>query len=360
MQTLLDILAAAVTWVVVIAKLGAVQRRWTADRLVFDSWAFIFFFAVGLTFQIDAVYVSLDAWTGVPNLSWLLFAIAIALALYFASSFGYSLLKAPNPKWMPISLLVASSLFVIIFPIGIANSPEWPCTAHNIPRTVFDWAFLGTECAYGIGMGLFAATAFVRNHRAEQNTLLRLRWGVLFAAAVSGITLYLSKAILITFGYLVPSAPSLVGLERLVVSARWATCLIWPLSILSNKTWLALLKPFSWVNKQVTLKRLSKTKSELKRALHSLWPSVATIDHNPTLWQRLSNPDFHIYRSVISILDSGRLLNLCLECPETNQFDDALDLAGAVDVRSISTSKPDSEDAAPITEYQELIRAYSR
>jgi len=354
-NTLLDTTVTLVAWTFVVSRLGVFRRRRSTDRRVLHSWLFILFFALGLTFQIDAVYVAFDTLVGVPNLSWLVFAISIAVALYFSAAVGYAILDVPSPRWMILNLAGASTIFLVVFAAGIAASPEWPCTSHVIPRTVFDWLFLGTECVYGAIQGSIAALVFLRLYRVEQHPLGRFRWATWWATALSGTTLYLTKGVLINVGYLWPTSPVTTGLIHLVMIARWATCLMWPWFVLPNRACLALMQPLEWMRKLVTLKHLRRSQAEAHRLLRALWPEAARMEYTPAFRECLSNLDFHTYRLVISILDSARLLALFLERTERGQVEGWMRDAGLNRPEDAMPVRSFLEKASGATEYQDLV-----
>src|SRR5688572_5516622 len=138
MQAVIDVSVASLAWIVTLYKSRvAFQER--RDWRVWSSWLFTFFFALCMTFQVDAIYVFFDILTGVNNLSWLMAYLLVAVAIYFAASGCRAALSKPDPRWMRPYLFATLLGLILIFPVGIATGSEQ--TDHSVPRTVLELLF---------------------------------------------------------------------------------------------------------------------------------------------------------------------------------------------------------------------------
>lgn len=314
MRTSVDTLLVVAAWVIAAWKFNAARQEW-ADRRVRCSWAFIFFVALGLTFQVDAVYTTVDILMGVPNLSWLLGDVAIFLALYSAASFAYAVSRTPS-RFLTVILISTCGLELSVFLADISASAELPWSLHHL-RTFPEYVLMETSSIYGLVMGSIMTLAFVRVFRSEQNTLSRLRWGLLSTASSTGTLLFLNDGVQTGLEYFGLASPVLIRhLYFVGVTTRWITNLVWPFVTLPNRVYLVLVRPFVFVSKLVKLIHLKKSWARIDLVVSSLYPAAAMTRYNSNLWRSLLNLDSHIYRMVIAILDAGRLLRLALRHPE--------------------------------------------
>ena len=302
MQTTLDIAVATLAWVVTILKFHAVRRngRWAQDERVLRSWAFVLFFALGMTFQVDAVYFAVDTLTGVNNLSWLFAYVFVALAIYFVSTASCMAMKVRQPRWMLPYLMVTLCLFALIFSLGITTSPDW--AEHTIPRNLFDLLFMELMYLYAIVLGTIPALAFARFTRSEGTLPTRIRTGVTLAAVILALAFFVAKVVLSLLGFLHPSLPFVRFLSVLAMALMGAAGLVWSLVFAPNRLYLTLAGPFTFCQKVLTLRDLRRLQTRLNR----LCPPVAP--EQAGWWDHLRNLDFHIYRAVIGILDGKKML----------------------------------------------------
>jgi hypothetical protein len=306
---LVNILLAAAAWAVAVLKFDAARQRWKADHRFLYSWSGIVFFASGLTFQIDAVYQAVDDLTGVSNLSWFLIDVFLFLALYCGAIFAYAVAETPTPRWMHLVLIVALGVHLAIFLTGITFDPEITWSKHRV-KTLHGFAFMETENVYGIVMGTVMAIVFGHLFRGEQHPLTRLRWGLLCAIASLGASIYLFY-VLQCLAEVSPTLPFLDGAGTLGGGARWAVGLLWPLAIVPNRVYRIALKPFTFADKLSTLRKLDRARARIGRLKEMVYPDTVTTVQRPTLRDALVDPDFHIYRTVIAILDAARSIRLC-------------------------------------------------
>jgi len=307
MQAIIDISIAAVAWAVTVFKFNAVHREWRGDRdrRVLSSWAFALFFSLCMTFQVDAVYVTVDTLVGVNNLSWLLAYLCLILAIYFVCTGCCIAMKVDPPRWALPYLAVTAGLLVIIFPFGVATTPEW--ADHTVPRSVPEFLFMELLYTYAIIMGVIPALAFARFQRNEGTLPTRLRTSVILLAAILAITFFVVKVVASLLGLLVPSLPLvlyLMGLSRLLMAASG---LLWTLTFAPNRLYLALARPFMFHEKVLALRDLRS----LQARLNHLCPPV--VPDQPTWWDQLRSLDFYIYQTVIGILDGRKMLASRLE-----------------------------------------------
>ena len=313
MQTGIDVSVAVLAWAVTFYKFNAVWKdsRRTRDWRVLGSWAFALFFALCMTFQVDAVYFTIDTFVGVNNLSWLLAYLCLVLAICFVCVGCCTAIRIEQPRWMLPYLVVTAALLVAIFSLDIATAPEW--ADHDIPRTVAELLFMELLYIYGSVMGMIPALVFTQIRRNEGTLSTRLRVSVILLAIVLAIIFFLVKIAMSFLGFLYPSRPlvfHLLDLARLLMAASG---LLWVLVFVPNGFYLAVARPFMFREKILALRDLRYLQVRLNRLCPPVVPDRATC------WDRLRNLDFYIYRAVIGILDGKKMLAAHLNALEARQ-----------------------------------------
>lgn len=331
-----DGVVAAVAWAVTVWKVPAVWRNRARDERVLRVWAFALFFALGLTFEVDAVYFAVDAFAGVNNLAWLAIYVCVALGFYFFATTCFITMKVPPPRWLRPYLLVTLGLFAVIFPIGVAGGPEWP--AHDIPRGLFDLAFMETLYIFAGVLCLMPALSFIRFIQSEEILPTRIRTGMTLLAVTLVFILLVVKVVVVLTGFLDPASPLVPFLATLSKALLGAAGLIWGLTFASQRFYLALARPFTFLQNVLTLRDLRRLQARLNRLCPPVAPDPAGW------WGRLRNLDFHIYRTVIGILDGRKTLADYLEIPEPEGVG-VVDLSAGLPARNAQAGLPSHRQA---------------
>jgi hypothetical protein len=288
-----DILIAIVGWIFTIHKIHAVRLR--HDRPVFCTWLFASLFAIGTTLRITYVHAAVDALLSVPNIAWLLSYTILSVAMYAVASGCYAMVQSKDPWWLKPSLATVLSVLVIIYLVGIANTPSHP--DYSIPRNVPDVFFMNFFYAYlALALRVALATATYLS-RHEKNPRQRFRWKLLASACWVGVIFCFSRTAFVTLTYFYPNLPGLhiIGLVEsvsIIVSA-----LLWPLYAVSNRIYAVSNSVSTFVAKATTLRNLNLVRARIKRFYPKLKKST------PAYWRCLLDLDFRIYQTVISILD---------------------------------------------------------
>jgi hypothetical protein len=293
---------AGLVWFVVIYKFKAMWRhKWRrSDSITFHFWAFAFFTGVGLFFMIEPIYLAFDYLVGWPNLAWLILYVAFSLAIYFIASSCYLVLRQAQPRIMPWSLGLTLLFLAVVYATGIVTLPEKP--DHTIPETVSEVVFMQTLYVYISVLSAVPMVTYLRLLRQEEILSARLRWMIATAATLAATTAMILKVILTFLGYENAATPALNLIYPWIgVSVLFVGILI-PVAFLPNRLYIAAARPLEYLVKAKTLHELKALKVYLDR----FCPPVI---NDAAGWQvLLKNPDFHLYRTVIGILDAKQTL----------------------------------------------------
>jgi hypothetical protein len=293
---------ASLIWLVVIYKFKAMWRqRWRRrDSITFHFWAFAFFTAVGLLFMIEPIYLAFDHLVGLANLAWLILYVALSLAIYFIASSCYLVLKQAQPRIMPWSLGLTLLFLGVVYATGIVTLPEKP--EHTIPETLVEAVFMQTLYVY---IGVLSAVPIVtysRLFRQEEIVSARLRWLVAMTATAAVTTVMILKVVLTFLVYENPASPALDLIYPWITVGVLLAGILIPVTFLPNRLYIAAARPLEFMAKAKTLHELNA----LKRCLDRFCPPV--IDDAAGWRALLMNLDYHLYRTVIGILDAKQTL----------------------------------------------------
>ncbi len=289
-------------FLVAIYKFKAVWRdgRWNTDSLAFNFWMFSLCVAVSMSFLIESFYLIFDAWIGVTNLGWLITYITMALAFYYISSGCYVVYNRPKPRAMSVVLIITLLIMVVLYPIGIITLPEK--ADHTLPETFLEFLFMQTMYLYVASFCLIPGYTFLNLYRIETVIASRLRLGVALTTIFMACIAATLKVGITIWVYIDPNTPVLQTVSSLVGSTIGLGGILWPLAFLPNHVFIFLSRPFVFLGKLRALKELKSLQNQLN---HICEPVIA--DH-VNLVEYLRNLDFHLYRTLIGILDGKSIL----------------------------------------------------
>lgn len=292
---------------VALYKFKAVWRdgQWNTTSVVFDFWMFSICVAVSMSFLIEEVYLRFDLWVGMPNLGWLIAYVAMAFAFYFIACGCYVVYNQLRPSIMPLTLAITLFMLILLYGVGIATIPEKP--DHLIPKTFVEMLFMQTMYLYIAGFCLIPGSTFLTLYRNERVIPARLRLGIALLTTSMGSVASTLKIVVTFWVYLSPTTPVLPVAASIIGSVIGLGGLLWPLVFLPNGAYVFLSRPFVFLNKLKALRELRALQSHL----NTFCSSVITDRSN---WiEYLRNPDFHLYRAVIGILDAKNTLAILVE-----------------------------------------------
>lgn len=296
------VLIAVLIWGVTIYKSGAMWRdgQWRNGSVTFYFWSFSLFTAIGVTLLIWPVYLAFDHFWGLANLAWLVKYMAFCLAIYYMASGCYLAIRQTKPRLMSWSLLLTLAILIVVYGWGIVTLPEKP--DHTIPETWVEVLFMQTMYVYMAILCAIPLATFVKLYQNEEVVSTRLRWLVGVAASIVATAVLLLKISLTVLSFHNPATAALDILNPLITVGFVSAGVLCVLAFLPNNVYRALSWSYEFLNKAVTLYELRV----LQKRLNALCPPV--IDDRPAFYVALKNPDFHLYRILITILDAKKML----------------------------------------------------
>ena len=288
---------AGLGWLVALLWLPAL-RRGSAQRFrVVAGWLSITSLAFAVSFQVLATRSTLEVHLAL----WYLAYVAFILALYFANAFAYIAFRRGDS----VLLLLTLTALTIEYVAAISQLDYVP--NHNTPRSAGEMLFmltlLGAALVYTIQLVRFHYLGFL-DEAAPPARFRFLAMTIMWGAATGYVTIKIYMAF---FGYLVdPTLPPVV------MQAHNTTMLIagtaWVVGLLPNKILvpLTLNAPITIPIKLLAFNRLKRHISQIQM----LELGSPTLPPRPASFLDLiTNVDFHLYRSIIYVLDAKYLLD---------------------------------------------------
>lgn len=342
MSTLVGVPIAAVAWLVTIYKLGTFRRhrRHGISPVPAHFWGFSFCIAVGMTFMIEEFYLVFDRLAGTPNLAWLIIYVSFVSAIYFIVSGCYEVLKIPRPRLLSYSLLIALMVLVITYPLGIVTLPEKP--DHTIPVTLAEFIFMQVMYVYAGILSLVPFAIFLSFYRQETVLAAKLRWVVVMATTILASMVGMLKVILTILVFWDPTTTTLAIIYPLIGIALACIGILWPMTFLPNRIYLFLARPIEFWDKMRTLRELQALRKDLNR----LCPPI--IDDKPGWRESLKDLDFYLYRAVIGILDSKKMLTGLLS--PVNAVADKVNSTVTFESSAVAASRLEGNGASVLTQ----------
>jgi hypothetical protein len=325
------------------------SRKRQDDRSI-RVWFFGFFASLFALFELDEVYLTVDGWMGVDNVSWLLAYLCLATAAYAFCSFCTDRL----PHWAFPGLVATAVLLVAIFPFGPGDAPE--LSNHFVPHNVGEIVFTAVVYGYvSAAVSLISFGSFMAVYRRSQGRLLaRVRTLFAMGAATATVAFYAFRFVVFSLSYFVPAmhwfamfpAGDVYRGVTAVAAILWCVCLG-----TSDHVHLTLARPVRHGDKLLKLRRLSLLRARVERFVHSsrLLPGTAS-------WlDRLRDPDGHIYRTLIGILDGRRVLIAWYR-----QWEERPGLSAGVDAEAAAHLSLALQSVSDSLDFNDLVDAYCR
>lgn len=320
------------------------MMRGGAGRRVKAAWHFALFLSIYGTFQIDIVSVFFDGLVNIHNLSLLLSHISLEIAVYFLCITCYP--ESSGPRWLLPVLIGAVVTSTLIFVCGPVNAPENPLLAQA-PEKASHLAFKVWSDVYGLVLvGIIPFPHLLRalqSPEANASASVQARNLIFLLALLAGWLSMALRAVVSTITFCIPTCYISPATVEAISMVTLFLAMSWPLVLLSNKL---LLMP-QQIGEYIEAVRTSVDLARLTKRLNCHFKPI--YPEHPSWWDHLTQPSFHIYRSLITILDGKRKL-AALNRPASD-LGDARSLELNLLHRSL-LSVPDSPD------YKYLVERY--
>jgi len=302
-----DLLMAGVAWLIVVLKMRNIRQsgRWTTDRLALSVWAFGLFFAISMTFQIEPLFTWFDKVT-FNNLSWFLSYSTLAIAIcVIVTAMLNSLLvmQAHDPrslqrlKYFLVCALIISGILYIG---SVSRLPE--NIGRDTPASFTELLFMETMYLYGVCLCLFSVSVFFRHTKIEEIVSTRIRTLAMLTVSFLALLAFSDKVLITILEYIHPGLYTHL-LLRIYNIILLSGGLVWLSVFLPNRLYMFLARPWITFGDWLIYRDLKILPVRLDR----IYPCAKTPDIS--IWEFIRNPHYHLYRTLVNILDCRAMLS---------------------------------------------------
>ena len=267
------------------------------------AWVFAILICVMSYISIDRVELFLSNLIA-PNIAWLLRYWLTIFAFYTSISVGYFLNKRAEPRWIWALVLTTVGVTGAVYLASIRALPNYidQSNAETFSVLVF-------MCSAYICLDILAVINTIQFGRLalkETDQVTAIRWFAPTISAGCGVAFFTINFVYFISEYIGIVSPleSVTSLIRVLFVL--AMCL-WPIFFLPRAVISFCLIPFNRIGKIVTLIRLNR----IQHNLNEISTRIALSEKSRI--SQMNSLDLQIYRAIIAILDSKRVIEHYLQ-----------------------------------------------
>lgn len=216
-MTFVQVLPAAILWVVVLVRLAGLRFGWKPGILMAMVWV-----AAGTTLNIDGVYLAVDGWIGSRNILNLIVHILIGLGMTELSRLMVVATKAARARWW---FLVLGGFALSIGQAALLLASDTTGSATNFTEVYGTLPLIAWyQSLFFVWMGVITAYTGVeafRRDRTGETRLFRVGFDVIAASCLVACVAVLTKLYLVMLaatGSGGETATTVHGLYRLMIA----------------------------------------------------------------------------------------------------------------------------------------------
>ncbi len=291
-------------WVLTIVRFKGIHWRniGVDNRIALNVWLMMLFFSITLTLLVDKSGDFLDAHT-FNNLDRLVTYCSILTGISFGVVASIEAVGKPSDRglipWFRWGLIFTTITLVTIYVLFISKIPN---INYYIPHSLPESLFMLIAYCYGAFLCLSVDRVYISYLPSEKSAVMRTRAILIIISTFFALTYFVVKIITVG-GYFLPilGSPALTDLASglLILSA-----LLHLSALLSNRIYVRIVVLTRNVQSWSSYQDLKY----LVRLLRQYCPEIALPTADPSIWRFLLNPEYFLYRSVVSILDGQTML----------------------------------------------------
>ncbi len=342
-----------ISWAVTLIKLRGLfvspAQRKAQDKNTLNLWATLLFFSITLTFMVDEFAVLLNSYT-FPNMALLVTRFAFLASQYFAVVAILDGIGAPanqrTIRWIRVILGLLCATLLLIYVGFLSKIPDQILESSPYLSVVI---FKLLSYPFGILLCLIIIRNVVVHLPAKELALMRLR-AMTIIWCVSTAMVYIFIRMLIYTGFFWPTLlPNwLFPLSHLLLLC--ATILFFA-TLQSNK----IYTHFVLLSRCIESWHIFHDLRHLAKHMLLFCPPVGLPPNNPGFLIFLFNPDYYLYRAIISILDSKAMLTGLIAKDSATwskaHFEEAIRINTA-----LQTANPSNDFADIVETYRRVSR----
>jgi hypothetical protein len=342
-----------VAWTLTLARFRAIQ--WKDIRkdngIALHVWLTMVFFSTTSIFLIKKLDDFFDAYT-FNNLDRLITYCSILASMTFGTIASINAVSKPPERGaarrLQYLLTFVIIALVVIYILFISRIPNMD---YLVPRSLPEAGFMLITFSFGAYLCFTVGRVYLAFLPLEASPIMRIRSRLIILTAFIACAYFVVKVATV-LGYYWPflASQTLIDLSSilLVVSA-----LSFFSALLGNKMYVRVAMISRNIHSWGTFKELRYLTGQLLR----LCPDVIMPITNPSFWRFVLNPEYYLYRTIISIMDGKTILDdllsegaLCGELP----------LWEGDTLRDVVMMKHALQCVRPSEDFWEIVSEYQR
>ena len=292
-------------WTLTVARFRAIHwRDMRKDNgIALHFWLSTVFFSITSIFLIKKFSDSFDAFT-FNNLDRLFTYCSILACMTFGAVASIDAVGNPPERVaarrLQYLLIVVIIALVIIYVLFISRIPN---INYLIPRSLPEVGLMSITFSFGVCLCFTVGRVYLAFLPLETSPIMRTRTRLIILTAFSACAYFVVKiATVASYYWPFLGLQAVIELSSilLVVSA-----LFFFSALLGNKMYVQ----FTVISRNIRSWKTFKELQYLTIRLLSLYPEVIMPITHPSFWRFVLNPEYYLYRTLISIMDGKCILD---------------------------------------------------
>ncbi len=229
---------------------------------------------------------------------------SILTGMYFGALASAEAVGDPSDRkvvqWLRYSLILTIGALVVLYSLFISRIPNMN---YYVPRSLPEFFFLLITFTFGVLECAFVDKVYLAYLPAENSPVMRTRAILIIVSTFIACTYFLVK-ILTVVGYFWPplASQTLLDLSLMLLGLAALTHFS---ALLSNKLYVPVILISRIIKGWKSLKDINC----MVERLQQLCPEAGLQLSNPSLISYSLNPEYHLYKAIITIMDGKTILD---------------------------------------------------
>lgn len=341
------------SWALTVFKLRVIFQKPSGQKEKYNAslnlWAMLLFFSITLTFMVDDFAAFLNSHT-LPNLSFLATHFFFLASQYFAVVTILSGIGASTSqkiiRWIRVALV---GIFIVLLAIYIGFLSKMPGLVSESPQNLPAAIYKLLSYPFGIFLCAIVVKSVLAHLPVKEFTLMRLRAiTIVWCTSMAGAYIFVRMLIYVGFFWPALLSPWLFMLSQILL---FCSIILFFITLLSNKIYTR----FVFFSKSVEDWNAFCDLRYLAKRMLLFCPAACSPPNNPVFWVFLFNPEYYLYRAVISILDSKVALAGLLTKKSAQWSSELLEEAIQIN-QALKTANPSNDFTDIVETYRHISK----
>ena len=292
-------------WILTMSRMKTIH--WQDVRknggIALHVWLMMVFFSITTVFLIKEFNDLFDAYT-LNNLDRLIAYSSLLTGMTFGAMAAIETVGKPSDltisRWLWRTLFATIIALVVIYSLFLSRLSN---ISSFVPQSLPEVLFMVITFALGILLSATVSRVYLTYLPSETAPIMRIR-SILIIASTFIVCGYFIVKIIIAAGYFWPALAS-QGLIDLSWAFLISTVLLYFSFLLSNR----MYAPLVVISRNIQSWRTFQDLRYIREGLLRLFPEVVLPVPEPSFWRFMLNPEYHLYRAVIAIMDGKTMLD---------------------------------------------------